>query len=382
MKVGSFLTGVASGLQMFPQIQEMKWKKAERKAIEKEKEDWKEAISVFQGNLDEYSANRNLSYGEQMDILSASSALGHEYMNIMQDWISDVNQGNREGAKQKAEILAAYRDFTLNTGFPVEGVETILSKDTMKYIQQGNILKETGGKTGEVMGRETWKERGFGKLPVTTEAPKLTDTQVKLAEIDKLTFLTEKRRDQMKVDMLSKSDSATAEKVKAIRAAGGTNEQIIKALGGDISEPTPEGEAKRTDIAYWTKRFDDVTNEDEWNTTMRDLEMTDTTWKPKGTYKDKLISEVKEMADTIKRELLTPDNKFINDKAKEQYLGWQRLYEQKIREIMQKYPDIDINRFAKYLSIEEIKPVGFWKGLITGGGIAKGDYSVIDIKGW
>ncbi len=365
MKVGSFLTGVASGLQMFPQIQEMKWKKAERKAIEKEKEDWKEAISVFQGNLDEYSANRNLSYGEQMDILSASSALGHEYMNIMQDWISDVNQGNREGAKQKAEILAAYRDFTLNTGFPVEGVETILSKDTMKYIQQGNILKETGGKTGEVMGRETWKERGFGKLPA--EAPK--------TELDIM--------------------GETGKKLDHAYATGNASHfnQMAKSLGVDTTfetykqkyeAPTAgvEGEAKRTDIAYWTKRFDDVMNEDEWNATMRDLEMTDTTWKPKGTYKDKLISEVKEMADTIKRELLTPDNKFINDEAKEQYLSWQRLYEQKIREIMQKYPDIDINQFAKYLSIEEIKPVGFWKGLLTVGGVAKGDYSVIDTKGW
>lgn len=237
--MGSFLTGVASGLEMFPQIQEMKWKKEERKALEKEKEDWKEAVSVFQGKLTEYTSNTTLSYGEQIDVISAASGLGHQYMNIAQDLMSDINQGNREAAKQKHEILKAYTDFMLNSGFPIEGVETILSPDTMKYIQQGKILKETGGKTGEAMGRQTWKERGFGELPTTTETQKLTDTQVKLAEIDKLDFLSEERRNKMKVGLLSKSDSATAEKVKAIKAAGGTDEDVVKSLGGGVIGPEP-----------------------------------------------------------------------------------------------------------------------------------------------
>ena len=374
---GGFQTGLGLGMERkkIKMIQDEQ-KRAEKLAKEKEEN----AMNWYNANKDSLTNFHTQSQDARSKLIFESVQYKKEWTDYLRDVEDFLQSGDLEGLKNlnnmEEERIKAERDM-LGIGVRPENafLGKYYSEESMEYAKK----LQMGKLANKPIGTQMYEEQ-FGKLPA--EAPKLTDTQVKLAEIDKLTFLTEKRRDQMKVDMLSKSDSATAEKVKAIRAAGGTNEQIIKALGGDISEPTPEGEAKRTDIAYWTKRFDDVTNEDEWNTTMRDLEMTDTTWKPKGTYKDKLISEVKEMADTIKRELLTPDNKFINDKAKEQYLGWQRLYEQKIREIMQKYPDIDINRFAKYLSIEEIKPVGFWKGLITGGGIAKGDYSVIDIKGW
>ena len=103
-------------------------------------------------------------------------------------------------------------------------------------------------------------------------------------------------------------------------------------------------------------------------------------YKPKS-YKEMLHNEVKAMANELKG-YLTSDGKFKDDEAKATYAKYQRIYEQKVKELLAKYPDIDKSQFPKFMPVEEIKPVGFWKGVFTGGGVAKGDYSVIDPKGW
>jgi len=125
-----------------------------------------------------------------------------------------------------------------------------------------------------------------------------------------------------------------------------------------------------------------VTSEEEYNRQYNLLKQSKTSkqYEPKP-YKDMITNEVKAMAKEIKG-LLTSDNKFKNDEAKATYAKYQAIYEQKVRELIAKYPDIDISQFPKYLPVEQIKPIGFWKGAFTGGGVKKGDYSVIDTKGW
>jgi len=183
--------------------------------------------------------------------------------------------------------------------------------------------------------------------------------------------------------------------------------QIAKSVGVDttfdtykqayekeVGAVTPEEEpVLRTDIDYWEKTFNDVKSEDEYNRQYALLKQSKTSkqYEPKP-YKEMLQSEVTAMAQELKG-LLTSDNKFPkvknsegklveDEKAKATYAKYQKIYEQKVKELIAKYPDIDISQFPKYLPVEEIKPVGFLKGMFTTGGVARGDYSVIDTKGW
>ena len=385
---GFFLKGLGSGLQsgfqMGQQMQEMKWQKEQRKKLEDKQKKIEESISGIRNLFKQYGADNAYSDDEIMQLNTALLASIPEVQEIYKGAINNIQTMNKAKFEEDLQWLDLFIDWT--GGLDPSNVQGVF--DTVK----GRVQTDKGKQlftAYDTISKKRYEAQPTTEVFATAEAVQKAypDQGFKYDSTAKGYVPTFQKPEAPKTELDIMGE--TGKKLDYAYATGNASHfnQMAKSLGVDTTFETykqkhVEGEAKRTDIAYWTKRFDDVTNEDEWNTTMRDLEMTDTTWKPKGTYKDKLISEVKEMADTIKRELLTPDNKFINDKAKEQYLGWQRLYEQKIREIMQKYPDIDINRFAKYLSIEEIKPVGFWKGLITGGGIAKGDYSVIDIKGW
>lgn len=380
--LGSFFKGIAGGIQTFPQIQEMKWKKEERKKIEKEEEEWKNAISMFQGKLDEYTSNENLSYGEQIDILSASSALGHEYMNIMKGWMSDINQGNREEAKIKAEQAAAYRDFMLNVGFPIEGVETILSKDTMRYIQQGNILKQTGGKTGEAIGRTMWKGRGFKELPPEApEAPKITDYKGAADYLSKFaqtaspeTF--EKIRTGLQkqfpdIDLSAITQRSLKEPVKPIiepTPAPTSTENIRKS----ISDADTVEDARRIYKNY----------ADKYDETALGIDDLDKFWSESQIpYLDKIKTAIGNIVDEkgwLKKGTLTSAEVGIDFKGKQSV---EEIYK-KLREEYMKYFDmltkmgLPLLEFPTLKPLEEIEKVGLGEGF-WGWGKQKGQYKSI-----
>ncbi|RXG63253.1 hypothetical protein ES695_18175 [Candidatus Atribacteria bacterium 1244-E10-H5-B2] len=337
---------------------------------------------MFQGKLDEYTSNGNLSYGEQIDILSASSALGHEYMNIMKGWMSDINQGNREEAKMKAEQAAAYRDFMLNVGFPVEGVETILSKDTMRYIQQGNILKQTGGKTGEAMGRTMWKERGFEELPPEApEAPKITDYKGA-------------------ADYLSKfAQTASPETFEKIRAGlqkqfpdidlSAITQRSLKEPVTPVTEPTPaptstENIRRAISDADTVKDAQRIYKNyaDKYDEKALGIDDLDRFWaESQIPYLDNIKTAIGNIIDErgwLKKGTLTEKEvgvEFEGEQPVEEI--YERLREDymKYRAMLEKL-GIDISQFPELKPLKEIEKVGLGEGF-WGWGIQKGQYKSI-----
>jgi len=280
-----------------------------------------------------------------------------------------------------------------------------LSKDTITKLQNEDTRQEA---LDEVMGitralpeeyrKGYMEQQGVleeGLQPTPKEAPQMSAAD---------SFFIEKwQKGEFSTDVLLKHFSAyigdedkrtTLQKELDYGKEQGitfTPEEVKKKILGTAGGG--DGEILRTDIAYWEKTFNDVTSEDEYNRQYALLKQSKTSkqYEPKP-YKEMLQSEVKAMAQELKG-LLTSDNKFPkvknsegklveDEKSKATYAKYQRIYEQKVRELIAKYPDIDISQFPKFLPIEEIKPVGFLKGMFTTGGVAKGDYSVIDTKGW
>lgn len=249
---GSFMKGlsggISTGFSMVMNVQELKWKKAEQKQLEKDKEAYKEAIGMFKSNnedLFEGLDTQGMGEGTGLNLITNAFAVSEDFGKAIKDYALAINSGNRAAAEQaheEAQLITEYMlKLQLGGGELAENwtVENFVSEESKKWIRARDAYKATPTATMPYeMTKQVGEMAGLTMPETMPEAPKLTDTQVKLAEIDKLTFLSEERRNKMKVQLLVK-DSTWAEKVKDARAAGATDEDIVKMAGGGVIGPEP-----------------------------------------------------------------------------------------------------------------------------------------------
>jgi len=261
---GYFLKGLAGGLQtgvnLGTQIQEMQWQKAQRKKLEEKEAKIEESMSTIGNLFKQYGADSTYSDDEIMQLNTALSAAVPEVQAVWKDAVNAIQTMNKNKFEEDLQWFDLFISQAegLNPG-DVQGIfdmaksrfQTDKAKNyftAYEEIQKKKYKPAPETFTSPSGVTEKYPEAGYeysatakGYVPIyqkPTAPEKPTDTQVKLAEIDKLTFLTEERRNQMKVNTLA-NDSATAEKVNAIRAAGGTDADILESLGAGVQGVNP-----------------------------------------------------------------------------------------------------------------------------------------------
>jgi len=367
--LSGFTSGFQTGLGLGMERKKLNMLKEEQKRAEKlAKEKEENATNWLNTNEDSLMNFHTQPQNTRNMLILESINYKKEWTDYLRDVEDFLQSGDLEGLKNlnnmEEEKIKAERDM-LGLGVRPENafVGKYYSEKDMEYVKK----LQMGKLPIKPIGKKMYEEE-FGKLPAETKEPDLPGS---ITYLKKFPNPTPEQFSSLK---------AGAERYFNVDLSNVTQESLREPE--KVVEVTEEEPILRTDIAYWEKTFDAVKSEEEYNRQYALLKQSKTSkqYEPKP-YKDMLINEVTAMAKELK-DLLTPDNKFKDDESKATYTKYQKIYEKKVRELMTKYPDIDISQFPKYLQVEEIKPVGFWKGLITGGGIARGDYSVIDIKGW
>jgi len=391
-------------------------------ALIKEKQKAKKAMQEVQNTLQEWQlSGKEPSYVDKLMLGLTVTKVGENYSKIYNDITNSKDSYDKEKMSQSAINLREYNDQVLNF---VKMIQTSAKEGTLDLIPWDSVqalmpdvdltkvlssipelknkqyeakTKEQNidiyGKTPESIRQGVGEQLGVipeGVQPTPKEAPQMSAAD---------SFFIERwQKGEFSTDTLLKHFSAWVDTDKRTnlqkeleygreQGVTFTPEEVKKKILGTAGGGGEEEPVLRTDIAYWEKTFNTVKSEDEYNRQIELLKQSKTSkqYNPKP-YKEILVNKVKAQAEEIKATLLTTDSKgnviFRGDKEKDSYPMYQQIYEKKVRELMALYPDIDVSQFPKFLPIEQIKKVGTLKGIFTTSGVSKGDYSVIDPKGW
>ena len=340
-----------------------------------------------------------LASQEGMAVIAASMALTDTKANIVKDIMLAIDKGDRE---KYTELMDYYKNLTnyiaefnmagLSVEDSVYGLFDILPEGELKYKKYLDTYKETpSANMPYEMTKQMGEKAGFNMPETFTEPPKPTDTQVKLAEIDKLTFLTEERRNQMKVNTLA-NDSATTEKVRAIRGAGGTDADILEAFGAGVqgvNPPKPETTTTAAPTSIESIRTD-ILNAD----TLEDAQRMYDNHVRKYGEEGLKVNLPKDWTDVKQGDLMdlisvldeiTAGTSNIKSKEKHSFeingKAQEKTGEEWYKEVYESYvallklleeQGVDTSQYKKLKPLSEIK-AGFLKGLTTFGGVGRGD---------
>jgi len=410
---GYFLQGLAGGIQtgmnMGTQLQEMRYQKKQRKQLEETQAKMLEASNIWNAKIKEITADNTITDEEVAQLTTVFMSGGYEFMEHYSSAMNYITGMKDKEYKQELEwinlfisgieglppgdIQAAYDyikpKITSEKGLNMLEANSNMQKKKYEAMQAqptAEVFATAGGVTEAYPGAGyEYSATAKGYVPTYQKptAPEAPPTELDIMD-----------ETQKKLDYAYNTGNANYfNQIAKSVGVDTTFDTYKQAYEKEVGAVTPEEEpVLRTDIDYWEKTFNDVKSEDEYNRQYALLKQSKTSkqYEPKP-YKEMLQSEVTAMAQELKG-LLTSDNKFPkvknsegklveDEKAKATYAKYQKIYEQKVKELIAKYPDIDISQFPKYLSVEEIKKVGVLKGWFTKG-IAVGDYSVIDTKGW
>jgi len=413
--MGDFSTGFGTGFEIG--------------SIIKEKRKAKKILEQVQNTLQEWKlSGEEPSYVDKVLMSVLLNQAGTSYASSFANIENDKNSMDREKLSQDGMNLRTLNDNGMallkmietsakegtlglidwfqvpKEMFPPDfDLNKFLSKDTITKLQNDDTRQAA---LDEVMGitralPEEYRKGYMEQQGVLEEGLQPTPKEPTALSAKDNWAIENYKTGKISFDQLSKYMGAYIEPEKATelqkkigeaKQYGATNEEIKNMLLGTAGGGGEEEPILRTDIAYWENTFNAITSEDEYNRQYALLKQSKTSkqYEPKP-YKEMLISDLTAHVKDIKA-LLTSDNKFKkalnkegklveDEEAKATYAKYQRIYEQKVRELIAKYPDIDVSQFPKFLSVEEIKKVGVLKGWFTKG-IASGDYSVIDTKGW
>jgi len=350
-----------------------------------------------------------LASKEGMAVIAASMALTDTKANIVKEIMLAIDKGDRE---KYAQLMDYYKNLTgyiaefnmagLSVEDGVNGLFNLLPDEQLKYQK----YLQTYGKTPAAnmpyeMTRQMGEEAGFDMPETFTQAPELKEIQVKLAEVDKLTFLTEERRNAMKVNILAGGDSATTEKVNAIKAAGGTDADILEAFGAGVRgvNPPKGTETRATSLSELEKYRDKTLNADSWEDAEKiindyteagydatQLGVTKEAWaNGKKSDLDSLVQILDEITAGTPNIKPNEEHSFNLDMGKGPVLTtktgeewYKQVYESYVALLkLLEEQGIDTSQYKKLKPPSEVKKAGFWKGAFTGGGVTKGDLTSI-----
>ena len=179
---GHGLQGFASG---FSTGRSMKMERAKIDALKKEQERLKkekeEADKIFQdwyNSQDTKDFLMNLdtaSQGERAYFTTGLIRMSKEVFDYFTEIDNDIREGNIKEAQDKNDLVEAklkaatdLAQLGMTAVFP-DGSPMKISEEDIEFQKKIQIGKVAGGKTGEAIGGQIWKSRGYGELPAETK---------------------------------------------------------------------------------------------------------------------------------------------------------------------------------------------------------------------
>lgn len=381
---GGFQTGIGLGMEnkRIKMLQEEQ-KRAEKLAKEKEEN----AMNWLNTNKENLMNFHTQSQDVRNMLILESINYKKEWNDYLRDIENFLQDGDLEGLKHlndmEEERIKGERDM-LGLGVRPENafVGKYYDEKDMEYVKK----LQMGKLPIKSIGTQMYEEE-FGKLPVTPEAPGITDYK-------------------SAVDYLSKFINApinTFNKIKAgfqsqfpdIDMSAITQESLREPE--KVTEPTPEPTPAPTSTENIRE---DILNADTFEDAQRIYKNYDDKYDVnalgitdlKQEWTDNQISYLNKIFDKINasiRDLIDEKGHLRKGTITEEEIGVEFEGEQKIEDIYKmlreeymKYRDmleklgVDVNQFPKIKSIEEIEKVGFWEGL-WGWGKQRGQYKSI-----
>ncbi len=392
--------GFATGLSMKMEKSKIDALTAEQKRLDKEKKDAQLLWTEWYTNPEtkEFLNNLNTAtQGERAYFISNLSRISKELFEYFTEIDDDIRDGELEEAKRKNDLVVQKMKTMMDAakiGMKLTFADGItpmqIPDEELRFQKQIQTGKMAGGKTGEAMGRQMWKEREFGELPPETKEPDLTGAINYLKKFpnptpEQFNSLRAGAERFYNVDLsnVTQESLRESEKIAEVKPEPTPAPTSTENIREDILDADKYGDAQRIYDNY-AKKYD-----------VNALGITDL----KQDWGSGQISYLNKVKKSIENLLVDRGDKgkWLNNKpVTQEMVGIEFKGEQPasdIYEILYKsyieYLEklrklgIDVTGFPKLKPLSEIEKVGGWEGAIgwgvkgVGFGIKKGDYKSI-----
>lgn len=420
---GYFLQGLAGGIQtgmnMGTQLQEMRWQKKQRKALEEKQAKMLEVTDIWNAQIIEFAPG-GFSDDEITKLTTTFLSGGYEFTEHYQGAMNAIKSMNERAYKQELEWMDLFIEGV--KGLPPGDIESayefvkpyIKSEKGLNQLEAyNNFLKKRSEITptlevfpsAEAL-KEKYPKAGVkytdeGYVPTfaepTVKAPTAADRKLDWA-IDsynegKISF--NELSKYMGTYIAPEEMSAKEKEIELAKQYGATNEEIKNKLLGISVGPEPTPAPTSTENVRGAI-FDADTLEDAQRIYKNYADKYDETalgiTDLKGEWTDNQISYLSNIFDTINKSikyLIDEKGHLRKGTVTQEEIGVEFKGEQPIEEIYKllkeeytKYRDmleklgVDVNQYPKLKSLEEIEKVGFWEGF-WGFGKQRGQYKSI-----
>jgi len=366
MPNGSFVKGLAGGIQTGlnygMNAAQIRWQIEQKKRLEKEKEKMQEVWTNFSQSAQEIYESGEISQETERKLYALLFTLPPELQASANNLLTAVNKNDKAAVEKEFNNLQMVMDVLESTGGRIDdealdGLINLLNPENQQKItavmdayksvpEQPADIWAQAGKLPQEIRPEFLRARGeeIPEVPPTERAPTAIDQ--KIAGIEALP-IPEDQKLKMKIKVYGGGDTALEQKIQKAYEHGATDEEVKDMIVGRGIDITISPETIGT-LGTWEERFTKVKTEDEFNREMNLLEQSEDKFMPEHkTWKEHLVAEVEEMAKALKRYLDEKGN-LKNIEWAESYKNSVDIYMEKIMEIQQKFPDVDLSKFPKF----------------------------------
>jgi len=181
--IQGFASGLSTGFSMKMERAKIDALKKEQERLKKEKEEADKLFQDWYNSQDTKDFLMNLdtaSQGERAYFTTGLIKISKEVFDYFTEIDNDIREGNIKEAQDKNDLVEAklksatdLAQLGMTAVFP-DGSPMKISEEDIEFQKKIQIGKVAGGKTGEAIGGEIWKGRGYGELPAETKEPDLT----------------------------------------------------------------------------------------------------------------------------------------------------------------------------------------------------------------
>ena len=178
MGIGSNLGAFASGFQTSFNLKLLKKEKERQDKLVEEKE--ANAMNWYNSNKENLNNFQSQPQDIRNQLIFNSVIYSDDWHKYLADCEKAIQNNDLEELKhlndmEEEKIKAETNMLSLGVRPENAFIGKYYSDEDLKYVKELNIGKVAGGKTAETMMGQTWKEQGFGEIPITPKTAGISD---------------------------------------------------------------------------------------------------------------------------------------------------------------------------------------------------------------
>jgi len=383
MGFGSNLGAFASGFQATHSLKLMKKEKERNEKLAKEKE--ANAINWYTANKESLKGFQDQPQDVRNMLLYESVLYSDDWHKTLRDFEDAIQEGDLEEAKHINDMLEEQLKIEgdmLELGVKAENgfIGKYYTDESMEYVKKLRM----GNLGNKPIGTKMYEE-SYGELPAETKAPAISDYTGVTNYLSRFINTSPEIFNNIKlglqnkfpdIDMSNITQESLREPEKAVTGGGEKlrvtslntlEEYRQKALDANTWKEAESIIDDYKEAGYDPAPLEEKANEQEWiNAKIDEL--------------DNHIEMLKEITDEKDKSIGDKKFKFLSGDEEETQTG-----EEWYKDIYEAYTfylaelrkmGVDVSKYPKIKSPEEVKKVGILKGMFTGGGVERGYPSI------